>query len=397
MSDGISLGPRIRALRLAHGLTQAELARRANLSEDLVSRLERGSRQTARLTTIMALAAALDEDPGTLTGKGNRVERVGDSGVVDVRNAISSPELLPGMDADESGEPSDSAQLWRAVERAYGAYFAGEFGVLASTLPGLLSECRITRAALGSTAVAAAYAHVYQLAACLMVHTGRDDAALLGATRGIAVADEGDDEYRAASLRGTYAWVLLHMGRNREAERLSATAAASIEPSMSCTNPKQLTAWGGLMLHAAVTAGADARGDDASEYLSLARAGARQRDRDRHDYWVSFGPSQTAIQEAHVYVALDEPARALDASREVHREDLYRISWARHRLNDAHALVQRRKVDEAVNVASEAYSISPEWFRHQKFAASIVTDLVARKSRLPEPLQVMASSVASSE
>ncbi|QVQ52156.1 helix-turn-helix transcriptional regulator [Spiractinospora alimapuensis] len=397
MDDAISLGPRIRSLRLAHGMTQAELARRASVSEDLVSRLERGSRRTARLTTIMALAAALDEDPGTLTGKGNRVHRVGDSGVLDVRNAISSPDLLPGMDPEDDDEPSDPARLWSSVERAYGAYFAGEFGVLASTLPGLLSECRVTRNALGPRAVAAAYAHACQLAACLMVHTGRDDAALLGAARGLATAEEGDDEFRSATLRGTYVWILLRMGRYEDAERLALRAAETIEPTMSCTDMRQVTAWGGLMLHAAVTAGGASRGDEALEYLALARSGARHLDHDRHDYWVSFGPSQVAMQEAHIHIALDEPSRALSASRNVHRGDLYKISWARHRLNDAHALIKRRKVDEAVNVATEAYNLSPEWFRHQKFAASVVTDMIARKTRLSGALQVMASAVAPAE
>ncbi|QBI53401.1 helix-turn-helix domain-containing protein [Streptomonospora litoralis] len=397
MTDGISIGPRLQQLRNAHGMTQRELAERADVSIDVISKLERGARHTARLTTITRLAKALDEDTGSLTGKGNRVERVGDLGVLAVRNAITSPDLLPGLDPDDDGAPSDPTDLHRQVEKAYGAYFEGEFGALAAQLPGLLSECRLTRSAMGPSSVAAAYAHAYQLAACLLVHVGKDDAALIGAERGMAAATEGDDEYRAATLSGTYVWILLRMGRYAEAERLAVRTASGIEPTYSTTDPRQLTAWGGQLLHAAVIAGADERGDEALEYLSRASAAAARMGSDRHDYWVSFGPSQVAMQRAHVQVSLDEPDEVLAAAAAVKRSDLFPISWARHSLNVAQALERKRMVDDAIAVAARAYEISPQWFRHQQFAASVISDLVGHKQRLPRALQTMASTVSTAE
>jgi transcriptional regulator with XRE-family HTH domain len=397
MDDVISIGPRLRSLRLSHGLTQHELAEVSGVSADLISKLERGSRQTARLSTVTKLARGLDEDISVLIGKANRLARVGDAGVLAVRDAVSNPAQLPGLDPEDQGEPSDTAELWRAVERAYGAYFAGEFGVLASRLPGLLSECRVTRTALGPQSIAAAYAHAYQLAACLLVHVGKDDAALIGAERGILAASDSDDEYRHATLLGTYVWILLRMGRYAEAERLAARTAYSIEPSYSSCDHQQLTAWGGQLLHAAVIAGADGRADDALEYLAQARAGAARMGEDRHDYWVSFGPTSVAMQEAHVYIGLDRPVEALRASRQVKPKDLFKISWARHSLNESQALERRGRVDEAIDVAARAYELSPEWFRHQQFAASVVQDLVARKTRLPDALAQMASAVSTTE
>ncbi|ASU83602.1 XRE family transcriptional regulator [Nocardiopsis gilva YIM 90087] len=392
MDEITSIGPRLRRLRTDHGMTQTELADRSSVSVELISKLERGARQTAKLSSLTKIARGLDEDLSVLVGKSNRVKRVGEAGVLAVRDAVSDPALLPGLDADDDGEPTDPADLWAQVERAYGAYFAGHFGALASTLPHLLSECRITRAALGPGPVAAAYAHAYQLAACLMIHTGKDDASLLASERGIHAAAEGEDEFRLATLYGTYTWILLRMGRHSQAEALAVRTAESIEPSWSTRNPRQLTAWGGQLLHAAVVAGAAERHDDAQQYLAQAKAGADLMGEDRHDYWVSFGPTSVAMQEAHVWTAADQPTRVLQASERVDPRALFPISYARHSLNEAAALERRRNVDEAIAVADRAFQISPEWFRHQRFAGSVVTDLTSRKTQLPAALRRMAQA-----
>ena len=55
-----SFGARLRRLREAAGVTQEELASRASLSSDAVSRLERGQRQRPYPHTVRALAEALD-------------------------------------------------------------------------------------------------------------------------------------------------------------------------------------------------------------------------------------------------------------------------------------------------------------------------------------------------
>ncbi|WP_235989800.1 helix-turn-helix domain-containing protein [Streptomyces ureilyticus] len=63
------IGDRIARLRMRRKLTQEGLAERAGLSVDVVRKLEQGVRQTARLTTLNALARALDVEPSTLVGQ----------------------------------------------------------------------------------------------------------------------------------------------------------------------------------------------------------------------------------------------------------------------------------------------------------------------------------------
>lgn len=62
-------GHRLRRLRRHHGLTQAELAVKAGLSNATVARLERGACLACRCRTAARLAAALDTEPTTLTAR----------------------------------------------------------------------------------------------------------------------------------------------------------------------------------------------------------------------------------------------------------------------------------------------------------------------------------------
>jgi len=56
------IGRQLAALRHASGLTQEQLAERAQVSVDVIRRLEQGQRQTARFTTLQAIATALDTE-----------------------------------------------------------------------------------------------------------------------------------------------------------------------------------------------------------------------------------------------------------------------------------------------------------------------------------------------
>lgn len=59
-------GERVRALRQEAFLTQAELAERAGIRPERLSRLENGSQTTMFRTTVRALAAALGVEPAAL-------------------------------------------------------------------------------------------------------------------------------------------------------------------------------------------------------------------------------------------------------------------------------------------------------------------------------------------
>ncbi len=57
--EGEIFGPHLRALRIARGLTQAQLAQRAETNTMFISKLERGV-TTPTIGTLVRLARALD-------------------------------------------------------------------------------------------------------------------------------------------------------------------------------------------------------------------------------------------------------------------------------------------------------------------------------------------------
>lgn len=66
VSSSEVLGPRIKRLRDERGLTQQELAEKARLQREDISRIENGHLTNLKLRSLEALAKALGVRPGTL-------------------------------------------------------------------------------------------------------------------------------------------------------------------------------------------------------------------------------------------------------------------------------------------------------------------------------------------
>jgi len=393
LPDDASIGDRLRRLRTERGLTQEQLAERAGVSVDLVKKLEQGRRESARLTTLTALASALDVPRSEMLDKRPRLDGTDTRLVLGLRDALLSLDVLTGFDPQhDNGEATPLDQLWSQVRRGWRDYWNGQFVGLAQTLPGLIAEARVASLGVGPPA-SGPLCQSYQLAACLLVHLGREDLAAIGAERGIAAAKAGDDELQWATLHGTYSWALLNQARYGEAERVAIQVAERIEPRFSTASPEHLTVWGGLVLWALAAAVEAAKGDAVTEYIALARVGAARLDRDRHDYQVNYGPTQVAMQTTYAHAMLGSPSKALVAARDVRREDLQTISYGRHLLDLAQAHTEARSFDQASGALKRAKDLAPVWFRHQALARTLVADLAERKSRLTPVLRELVGSL----
>jgi transcriptional regulator with XRE-family HTH domain len=71
-----TLGERLSAARERRGLTQGEVAQRAHLPQQAISRLERGARTHVRSDVLARLAIALDVSADVLLGLREMVEAV---------------------------------------------------------------------------------------------------------------------------------------------------------------------------------------------------------------------------------------------------------------------------------------------------------------------------------
>ena len=383
------IGLRLRQLRRNVPMTQEELAAEAGVSADVIRKLEQGRRRSARTSTLVALAHALDVDLSELVGKRPRLDRGDDASVLALRDTLLAPELLLPMDPIDAAPPVGELRI--AVAGAWVDYWAGRFGRLAAMLPDLVTRGRASHQTYGADA-APLLAQAYQLVACLLVHLGKDDLAVLGAERAVNAAAAGDDELQWANVHGTYAWTLLHQGRTDAAEDHALWAAERVEPSLSRATLPHLTVWGGLLLSAMAAAAAGGRDDRAIDHLGLARSAAGRFEHERYDYNTSFGATQVAMQATHIYAMAGEPGRALKAASGVEREDLLGIAYGRHLIDVAQAHTDARDLSSTQTTLLEAEALSPEWFRHQGPARSLVSELVHQSRRLSPTLRQLARS-----
>ena len=68
----LKMSARIRQLREAAGLNQAELARKVGVTDAYINQLERGNRKNPSLAVLTKLARALGADVGELLKGGGR-------------------------------------------------------------------------------------------------------------------------------------------------------------------------------------------------------------------------------------------------------------------------------------------------------------------------------------
>jgi hypothetical protein len=268
-------------------------------------------------------------------------------------------------------------------------YWQGDFPRMTALLPGLISSARVTREAVGPDA-AAALAQLYDLAAALLVHLGKEDVAAIAAERAIAAAASTDDQHLQAMMKGTYAWVLLHQGRLAEAEKIVATAADRIQPPFSAPD-KHIAAWGSLLM-TAIGPAAAAGSDTIEDYIRLAAAGAERLGRRVQIFQTSFAPATVHMQATYAYAVRREPGKALEAATKLRTGDLPgTISQGRHLLDVAQAHVDARHATEATTVLADAHALAPVWFRHQGVARILVSELLEQQRRLTGPLRELAT------
>jgi transcriptional regulator with XRE-family HTH domain len=91
---GEAIGYQLRRLRRLRKLTQEELADRADVSRDLVAKLEQGRRQTARIASLASLARALDVELSALVTRPAPALEPEDAG----REWRASPEMAADLE-----------------------------------------------------------------------------------------------------------------------------------------------------------------------------------------------------------------------------------------------------------------------------------------------------------
>jgi len=376
-----TIGERLRALRKSSSYTQDDLAAAAEISVDVIRKLEQGRRHTASIGTLHRIARALDVDIAELLGRPRTALAASDNQeqVGAIRDALTSVDDLLG-ELDGADAP-DLTELSRAVSYAWGTFFAGKYGPLVALLPRLLADAQtvahaVTTVDLGCAADLAAQVH--QITAGTLVRLDAADLGHVAAREALRLAALAPDPLRVASAYYIFGHVLMRQGRFVDAERVSVAAAEAVQATGQA-GTAQLSVYGGLLLRGATAAARQGRAGAATDLLDEATAVAQRTGVDRTDFEVIFGPSNVIMQTADCRVVAENYVGAAEVARRMPRDSaLPLISRGRHLADVAHAELRLGHDRAAESALLTMERTAPEWTAHHQLPRVLVGELLTR-------------------
>ncbi|WP_236060006.1 helix-turn-helix domain-containing protein [Actinacidiphila acididurans] len=389
------MGDRIAELRLRRNFTQEQLAELAGLSVDVVRKLEQGRRTSARLTTVNALARALDTEPSFLVGQpstfdGTPAVETEPPSVFALRQAVSPLSDLLGGETDPE-DPPTIADLQASLASTETIRREGRMGEIGALLPQLIRDARAAAHAYTGAEAAAAFsvlAVAYQVAATTLTALGKEDAAYTAMERSWAAIRRCDDPDLETLAASTLSWVFTKQGRLEDAERVALVRAEQIEPGFR-SSPKDLALWGVLLLRAATAAVRQER--QVGDLLNMATGAAASIGADLTVYATPFGPTNAGVAKVNFLVELERSDEAIRTARTVPNLDSLPPTWrARFHVDRALAYSDLDNDPAAAQALLSAERDAPEWMRYHSTSRRLVEDLRSRARRRDAPVLALA-------
>ncbi|WP_018681063.1 helix-turn-helix domain-containing protein [Actinokineospora enzanensis] len=381
-----SVGARIRQLRGRH-ITQRELADAAEVSIDLIRKLEQGQRHTASVPYLHRIARALGTDLGGLLGQPQSVAEDDVDTVGAIREALTSIDDL--LDEVDDVDAPSLPDIQRGAEYAWGAFSGGRYDLLGQVLPRLLAETRA--AAHGSPAEEAGIAadlaaQMRQIAIGTLMQHGALDLAHIAAREAITDAERGHDPLRAIAVRHAFSHVLVRQGRQDKARQLVLGAVRAVD-RLDGVSAEAVR--GALLLRAA---GAASRAGDGNLALNLVgeaddiaqRIGDARTDHGSH-YGLSFGQSQVVVIGTDIAVVAGDFDTAFTRSREMpaRGEHLPLMSRTRHLADVALTHAQLGDDARATSALLAMEAMAPHLLPFHRLAKSVARELLGRRPTKP--------------
>ncbi|WP_326610259.1 helix-turn-helix transcriptional regulator [Streptomyces scopuliridis] len=382
-----SLGNRIAELRLRRNMTQEQLSASADLSIDVIRKLEQGRRTTARLATINALAQALDTEPSYLVGQPTTFE-IGETedslpSVLALRQAISPVADILGGDADPE-DPPTITDLRASLLSTEVIRREGRMSEIGALLPQLIRDARMAAHAYTGAEAAAAnsvLAVAYQVAATTLTALGKEDAAFTAMERSFNAVRQGDDPNLETLAASTLSWVFTKQGRLADAERVALARAQEIEPGFR-SGRQDLALWGVLLLRAATAAVRQEKQGTVMELMRLAKGAAESMGEDLVVYATPFGPTNAGIAHVNFLVEMEKSDEAVRSARSIPNLAGLPPTWrARFHVDRALAYNDLGKDRASESALLLAEKDAPEWMRYHSTSRRLVEELRGRASR----------------
>lgn len=382
MTKGATVGERIAQWRKTRGLTQHQLAARANVSRSMLAQVETGA-SSASTVWIGAIANALQIDASRLHGD-DEPEALSDVLPV-LRRTLAATDLH-----DPKLEPVPMDELRRLSQRVGRWRIDARYRKVTEVLPDLVDALLVAGEESGQPAYAM-LTDAYRAANTVAHKLGYADLSLTATERMEWAATRSGDPLLLATTHYVKAATLARVGASAHALRLLDRSIADIEPLVE-EDATAAAVHSILHMRAGTIAAATGDADTSRGHLDAAERLAASFG-DRVVYGSPVGPTNVRLYQLCAEVDLGEPGRAVSIAKATRlpsdmaaeRQGYFWVDAAR-----AHLLAG--DPDAAIGALFESRIAAPEHFRASSAVKNAIRTTARQQRRASDKLRTLATA-----
>ncbi|GII22713.1 helix-turn-helix domain-containing protein [Planosporangium mesophilum] len=439
-ASGPGAGAILRQVRVARGLTQAELGALCGYSASQISRLESGRQPLTDVDVLRRFAGVLGIPPHLFglapdryaTGSPHYFELGGQGFMVGAEvsqgggeSSVRRRDLLIGMsgavalsaipwqpasaagpsepadllvsrlaelllrDRMPTADPVPLARLQAALSAVKDDFQACRYSSLAAQLPRLVIAAASTADHVDGDdrlAVQEALAETYNVVAhaCVKFDAGGID--WISAERAMAAARASGSVLAEAESTRTLSMLARRAGHHTQALTRAVTFADRLHVEGATPAPEALSVRGILLTNAGYTAAKAGDRTTARDLFAEAGAIARQLGRDRNDRWTAFGPTNVTLFQISAASALGDFGTAIDLAASVPTGSIRLPErQARYWVDVARAYCRWDKPAECYRALLTAERLAPEEVRARPVVRGLVRSLLSSPGQRSMP------------
>ncbi|MFF0452278.1 helix-turn-helix domain-containing protein [Nocardia africana] len=383
---------RVAQARKLAGLTQKQLADRANISVGLVRSVEQ-RRVPATAAFVGAVSKALRVSVTDLTGQPYPPAPGADTAMHSVVAVLRTELAAFDIDNANISWVRPMANIATDVERISRYRRNASFHKLADELPALLGEVRATVHRTSGQIRDQALTmmcELYYSSHSLAHKLGYTDLATVAVDRIAWAAGESTSQLWKATSQFQRAALLSSGGDWAAALTFLEQCRVEIEPRLGAGRRSDLIAWGGLHLQSGLAAARSGKRDLADEHLSEARETASRLGDDR-DTILSFGPTNVGIWSVALAVEAMDGTEALNRAKAlVIPSDAPKERAGHHYIDLSRAFLLHGNRRHAFTALQTAKSIAPAQTRYNPMVHETVRALARAEARSVETVHGFA-------
>jgi transcriptional regulator with XRE-family HTH domain len=395
MADRDRIGARVAALRKTRGWTARELARRAQVSYSLLTKVESGSVPATPAFTG-AVARALRVDVTRVTGQPYEEPGAGtlQATVEPLRRALLAYDLPPLGDV----RPRPAGELRATVNAASLLARQARYLQLGERLPGLLEELQAAISAADTSEQPALYAllaEAYGGVSGLAHQLGYGDLRAVALDRIEWAAHMSGDRLRVARTQWSRGASLMGVAAYDHGLALMERTRSELGPDMSVMDEAARSVYGSLHLRSAVLAARAGRRQESDAHLAEAReVAALVRDGANH-YGMEFGAANVGLHEVSAAVEIADGTLAVRRAEGVQRAgylgSLPPSRLGHYQIELARGWLYHGDRHRALGALRRARRIAPQQARYHPMVRDTVQAIAYAEPRPNEELRSFAS------